>query len=110
MRSSIRSWYWRFAMFTGIDSSFEESSGAFWSARFLWPLIRCLIGLLDVFSRPAVEALLLACKLGLANVGCGHRVVESLSALFGVDDTWLRLAVSEDVLALAAVSVVAVGV
>ena len=97
-------------MVTGIGSSFKESSGAFWSCRLLWPRVRGLIGSLDVLSRSAVEAFLLSCQLGFANVSRGHGVDEPLSALLGVADAGLRLAVSEDVLALTAVLVVTVGV
>ena len=69
-----------------------------------------MISLLDVLSRSAVEAFLLSCQLGFANVGRGHGVNEPLSALLNVADAGLRLAVSADVLALAAVFVVTVGV
>ena len=95
-------------MVTCIRSSFKESSGAFWSWRFLWPRIRGLIGLLDVLGCSAVEAFLLSCQLGLANVSRGHGICKPLSALLGVADAGLRLAVSGDVFALAAVFVVTV--
>ena len=69
-----------------------------------------MIGLLDVLGCSAVEAFLLSCQLGFANVGRGHGVGEPLSAPLGVADAGLRLAVSENVLALTASFVVTVGV